>query len=44
MKSALLSAIRDRTAVFSKAGMSALAIDGGDVRPVSAAFAADELA
>jgi hypothetical protein len=44
MKSALLSATCDRSAMSSKAnGMSTLEIDVGDIRPVSVAFAADEL-
>jgi hypothetical protein len=44
MKSALLSATCDRTAMYSKAnGMSTLEIDVGDIRPVSVAFTAHEL-
>ena len=44
MKSALLSGICDRNAMSSKAnGMSTLEIDVRDIRPVSVAFAADEL-
>jgi len=44
MKSALLSATCDRSAMSSKAnGMSTLEFDVGDIRPVSVAFTADEL-
>jgi hypothetical protein len=45
MRSALLSATCDRSALFFKAnGMSTLEIDVGDIRPVLVAFTADELA
>jgi hypothetical protein len=44
MKSALLSATCDRTAMSLKAnGMSTLEIDVGDIRPVSVVFTANEL-
>jgi hypothetical protein len=44
MRSALLSATCDRSALFFKAnGMSTLEIDVGDIRPVLVAFTADEL-
>jgi hypothetical protein len=44
MKSALLSATRDRTAMSSKANsMSTLEIDVGDIKPVEVFFIADEL-
>jgi Protein of unknown function (DUF2442) len=44
MKSALSSGTCDRSAKFSKAnGMSTLEIDVGDIRPLSVAFAGDEL-